>query len=52
VRTAMAVNVAVLTATLALGVTLLSISGAVLAALAMLTGNLAGWAWLAYKSRS
>ena len=51
VRTAMAVNVAVLTATLALGVTAFSTSGAVLAALAMLTGTLAEWAWLAYKAR-
>lgn len=51
VRTAMVVNVAVVTATLALGVLFLSTSGAILAALAMLTGNLAEWAWLAYKSR-
>jgi hypothetical protein len=51
VRTAMAVNVAILTATLGLGVSFLSTSGAVLAALAMLTGTLAEWAWLAYKAR-
>jgi Na+-driven multidrug efflux pump len=51
VRTATVVNVAVLTATLGLGVTRLSLSGAVLAAIAMLTGTLAEWAWLAYKSR-
>jgi hypothetical protein len=51
VRTAMAVNVAVLTATLGLGVNLLSTSGAILAALAMLTGTVAEWGWLAYKAR-
>ncbi len=51
VRTATVINVVVLAATLGLGVSLLSVSGAVLAAVAMLTGTLAEWVWLAYKSR-
>jgi Na+-driven multidrug efflux pump len=51
VRTAMAVNVGTLGATLLVGITFWSPTGAVLAAAATLTGGLAELAWLRWRSR-
>jgi Na+-driven multidrug efflux pump len=51
VRTAMAINVATMGATLFVGVTLLAPTGVVLAAAATLTGGLAELGWLRWKSR-
>jgi Na+-driven multidrug efflux pump len=51
VRTAMAIDVATMGATLLLGVTLLSPTGVVLAAAATLTGGLAELVWLRWKTR-
>jgi hypothetical protein len=50
VRTAMSANILTLTATLVLGVTVLSPTGTTLAAVATLAGNLAELAWLRFKS--
>jgi hypothetical protein len=52
VRTAMAVNVATLALTLLIGVTLLSPTGVVLAAAAVVMGAVAELAWLRWKVRS
>jgi len=49
VRTAMALDVSVLAATLLLGVTVLSSTGVILAALATLVGGLAELVWLRHK---
>ena len=51
VRTAMALNVMVLVVTLLLGVSFLSLTGTLLAALATVSGSLAELAWLYLKSR-
>jgi Na+-driven multidrug efflux pump len=52
VRTAMAVNVATLALTLVVGVTLLSPTGVVLAAAAVVAGALTELVWLRWKTRS
>ena len=51
VRTAMALNVMVLVVTLLLGVSFLSLTGTLLAAVATVTGSLAELVWLYWKSR-
>jgi hypothetical protein len=52
VRTAMAVNVITVGATLLLGVVVTSMPGTTLAALATLTGGVAEFAWLRWKTKT